>query len=45
MPKQYSAPPPMTIDANKTYTATMDTSLGTIKLELDFSMVQEAVKK
>ena len=35
MAKQYSAPPPMTIDPNKTYTATMETSLGTIKLELD----------
>ena len=35
MAKQYSAPPAMTIDANKTYTATMETSLGTIKLELD----------
>jgi len=34
MAKQYSAPPPMTIDASKTYTATMDTTAGQIKLKL-----------
>ena len=34
MPKTYSAPPPMTIDPNKTYTATIDTTAGEIKLEL-----------
>jgi len=34
MPKQYSAPPPMTIDPNKTYTATIDTSEGAITVEL-----------
>ncbi len=34
MAKQYNAPPPMTIDASKTYTATIDTSLGTIEVEL-----------
>jgi len=32
--KQYSTPPPMTIDAAKTYTATMHTSKGDIVLEL-----------
>jgi len=31
---QYSAPPPMTIDTNKTYTATMVTSKGTMILNL-----------
>jgi peptidyl-prolyl cis-trans isomerase B (cyclophilin B) len=34
MPKQYSAPPPMTIDTNKNYTATFDTSRGQIVCEL-----------
>jgi peptidyl-prolyl cis-trans isomerase B (cyclophilin B) len=34
MPKQYSAPPKMTIDTNKKYTATFDTSRGTIVCEL-----------
>src|SRR5262245_46550848 len=34
MPKQYSAPPAMSIDANKTYTATFDTSKGKIVCEL-----------
>lgn len=34
MAKQYSAPPPMTIDASRTYTATMDTSAGQITLKL-----------
>ena len=28
MAKQYSSPPPMTIDPNKTYTATIDTTAG-----------------
>ena len=32
--KTYSAPPPMTIDANTTYTATIDTSAGTMVAEL-----------
>lgn len=32
--KQYSAPPAMQIDPNKTYTATMETSKGTIVLDL-----------
>src|SRR3954469_11176467 len=34
MPKQYSAPPAMTIDTNKNYTATFETSRGTIVCEL-----------
>jgi peptidyl-prolyl cis-trans isomerase B (cyclophilin B) len=34
MPKSYNAPPPMTIDANKTYTATIDTDAGTMTAEL-----------
>jgi cyclophilin family peptidyl-prolyl cis-trans isomerase len=34
MAKTYNAPPPMTIDPNKTYTATIDTTAGEIKLEL-----------
>ncbi|MHB1006762.1 MAG: peptidylprolyl isomerase [Chloroflexota bacterium] len=34
MVKRYNAPPPMTIDANKTYSATLRTSLGDIVVEL-----------
>ena len=34
MPNQYSSPPPTTIDASKTYTATVDTSAGSMTLEL-----------
>jgi peptidyl-prolyl cis-trans isomerase B (cyclophilin B) len=34
MAKQYSSPPAMTIDTNKTYSATIDTSVGEIKLDL-----------
>src|SRR5262252_754709 len=34
MPKQYSAPPAMSIDTNKTYTATLTTSKGTIVCDL-----------
>ena len=34
MAKSYNALPPMTIDPNKTYTATIDTTAGEIKLEL-----------
>src|SRR3984885_15555805 len=34
MPKQYSAPPQMTIDTNKNYTVTFDTSRGQIVCEL-----------
>src|SRR5437870_5714280 len=33
-PKQYSAPPPMTIDVNKTYTALMHTNLGDVTIAL-----------
>ena len=33
-PRQYSSPPPTTIDTSKTYTATMDTSAGAMTLEL-----------
>lgn len=32
--KQYSAPPAMQIDPSKSYTATIETSLGTMKAEL-----------
>src|SRR6476661_4412098 len=34
MTKSYNAPPPMTIDPNKTYTAKIDTTAGPIELEL-----------
>jgi peptidyl-prolyl cis-trans isomerase B (cyclophilin B) len=34
MAKSYDAPPAMTIDPNKSYTATIDTTAGEIKLEL-----------
>src|SRR3954466_14751497 len=34
MAKTYSAPPPMTIDSNKTYTGTIDTTGGKIEFEL-----------
>src|SRR5579875_138128 len=34
MSKQYSAPPPMTIDVNKTYVAHLETSRGEIVVEL-----------
>jgi cyclophilin family peptidyl-prolyl cis-trans isomerase len=33
-PKQFSAPPPMSIDPLKKYTATIDTSMGTMKADL-----------
>jgi peptidyl-prolyl cis-trans isomerase B (cyclophilin B) len=33
-PQQFSKPPPMKIDPNKTYTATLDTSCGTIVIQL-----------
>ena len=32
--KQYTSPPPFTVDPSKKYTATIDTSLGTMKAEL-----------
>ena len=34
MAKSYSAPPPMSIDANRRYTATMKTDKGDVKIEL-----------
>src|ERR1700761_1902216 len=34
MSQQYNAPPPMAIDTNKTYTATLHTSRGDIVCEL-----------
>src|SRR3712207_1792399 len=34
MAKSYSAPPPMTIDPNQTYSATIDTTLGQIVVDL-----------
>jgi len=34
MPKQYAAPPPMSIDTAKTYKATLETSRGNIVCEL-----------
>jgi peptidyl-prolyl cis-trans isomerase B (cyclophilin B) len=34
MSKQYSAPPPVTIDSNKKYTATLETSRGKIVCDL-----------
>jgi peptidyl-prolyl cis-trans isomerase B (cyclophilin B) len=34
MPKQYAAPPPMTIDVNRKYTATFETSRGSVVCEL-----------
>ncbi len=34
MPKQYGAPPPMTIDPAKNYTATLHTTMGDIRVEL-----------
>ena len=33
-PKQFSAPPPMSIDTAKKYTATIETSMGTMKADL-----------
>jgi cyclophilin family peptidyl-prolyl cis-trans isomerase len=35
MAKQWNAPPAMTIDPKKKYTATLETPLGTIAIELD----------
>ena len=34
MPKSYSSPPPVTLDANKSYSATFETSRGSIVCEL-----------
>src|SRR5579884_3484596 len=33
--KQYAAPPPMTIDTSKQYFATIETTMGDIKVQLD----------
>ena len=41
VPKQYSAPPPMSVDPNKTYTATIHTTLGDMRADL---FVKEAPK-
>ena len=38
-PKQYASPPPMTVDPEKSYTATFDTSAGSMTAEL---LVSEA---
>lgn len=43
MAKQYAAPPPMTIDPNRQYTATFDTSKGSITCELFASDAPETV--
>jgi hypothetical protein len=40
--KQYASPPAMTIDASKTYTATIETSAGTMVAEL---LVGEAPRR
>lgn len=41
--KQWSEPPAMAIDKEKSYTATIETSLGTMKLELFASEVPQTV--
>lgn len=41
--KQYGAPPAMTIDINKTYTATLKTANGDIEVTLDPKAAPEAV--
>ncbi|MCX6619615.1 MAG: peptidylprolyl isomerase [Acidobacteria bacterium] len=43
MAKQYPAPPPMTIDVNRQYTATFETSKGTITCELFAKEAPETV--
>jgi peptidyl-prolyl cis-trans isomerase B (cyclophilin B) len=42
-PRTYSAPPPMTIDTNKQYTATIETEKGNLVLELFASDVPRTV--
>jgi len=42
-PKQWDKPPAMAIDPAKTYTATMETSLGTMKFELFGGEVPQTV--
>jgi cyclophilin family peptidyl-prolyl cis-trans isomerase len=41
--KQYAAPPPLTIDAAKTYTATIKTDKGDVKVELLDEQAPQAV--
>lgn len=41
--KQYSSPPGMVIDPNKTYTATIKTEKGDVKVQLDPKAAPEAV--
>jgi len=43
MPKQWKSPPPMTIDRQKTYTATLKTDLGDIVVLLHADMVPNVV--
>jgi cyclophilin family peptidyl-prolyl cis-trans isomerase len=40
---QFAGPPPMKIDRNATYTATMETSCGTIVIELDAKRAPQTV--
>jgi cyclophilin family peptidyl-prolyl cis-trans isomerase len=40
---QFAGPPPTTIDAKSTYTATMETSCGTIVIELDAKRAPQTV--
>jgi cyclophilin family peptidyl-prolyl cis-trans isomerase len=41
--KRYDTPPPMTIDANKTYQATVKTTRGDIQIQIDAKAAPEAV--
>jgi cyclophilin family peptidyl-prolyl cis-trans isomerase len=41
--KHYTAAPPMTIDTSKTYTATVNTTAGTMQIELDPKAAPQAV--
>lgn len=41
--KQYTAPPPMTIDPNKSYTATLKTEKGDVTVKLDAKAAPETV--
>ncbi|HYP12512.1 MAG TPA: peptidylprolyl isomerase [Bryobacteraceae bacterium] len=43
MPKSYSAPPPVTIDTNKTYGATFETDRGSITCDLFVKDAPETV--
>ena len=42
-PQEFAKPPPMKIDPNKTYTATLDTSCGTIVIQLLADQAPETV--